>query len=435
MFAAARIGATFVPLNFRLTGPELAMIIEDSGAHTLIVDEQHRSVIDGLRKDIATVVSFVTVGDAVGWLPLDGAEEPVIKGVRVAPDDVAIIMYTSGTTSRAKGAMLTHANLWWNNINAIFNLDALQADVTLAAAPLFHIGGLNVLTLITLQKGGEVVLLRTFDPGAALAAIAKHHVTTMFGVPAMFQFMAQHPDFISTDLTSVRTLVVGGAPCPVPLLEIYEARGIPVQQGYGLTETAPMVSFLAPEHAKSKVGSSGRTPIFTEVRLVASDGNLISNADILGEVHVRGPNVMAGYWNRPDATAEAIDPDGWFKTGDVAYVDKEGFIYICDRVKDMIISGGENIYPSEVEGILFKHHAIVDVAVIGAPDEKWGETTVAVVVLKPDATLSIDELRDFAGPMLARYKLPRRLEVVSVLPRSATGKVLKFELRQRLAQN
>ena len=251
----------------------------------------------------------------------------------------------------------------------------------------------------------------------------------------MFQFMAQHPDFISTDLTSVRTLVVGGAPCPVPLLEIYEARGIPVQQGYGLTETAPMVSFLAPEHAKSKVGSSGRTPIFTEVRLVASDGNLISNADILGEVHVRGPNVMAGYWNRPDATAEAIDPDGWFKTGDVAYVDKEGFIYICDRVKDMIISGGENIYPSEVEGILFKHHAIVDVAVIGAPDEKWGETTVAVVVLKPDATLSIDELRDFAGPMLARYKLPRRLEVVSVLPRSATGKVLKFELRQRLAQN
>src|SRR5436309_313652 len=432
MFAVARLGAIFVPLNFRSAGAELVMMTGDAGVHTLIVDAQRRPVIDGVRPELGTVVNFVTPGEAKGWLPLDQTATPIVDAVRVDPDDVAIIMYTSGTTGRAKGAMLTHSNLWWNNVNAMHNLDVLQDDVTLAAAPLFHIGGLNVITLATLQKGGEVVLQGSFDPGAALAAIATHRVTTMFGVPAMFQFMAQHPDFAKADLSSVRVLICGGAPCPLPLLELYAAKGIPVQQGYGLTETAPMVSFLAPEYARSKVGSSGRTPLFTEVRIVDVEGHILTQAGAPGEIHVRGPNVMAGYWNRPDATAEAIDPDGWFKTGDVAYTDDEGFIYICDRVKDMVISGGENIYPAEVESALLRHACIAEIAVIGLPDEKWGETAVAVAALKPGKTLTIEELRDFAGPLLARYKIPRRLEVVEVLPRSATGKVLKFELRKQL---
>ena len=433
LFATARLGAIFVPLNFRLTGPELAFIINDAGAHALIADAHHRSVIDGARAELAKVARYFSEDGGSGWLPLEGPEPAIAEGLRVDPDDPALIMYTSGTTGRPKGAVLTHANLWWNNTNAILNIDVLENDVTLTAAPMFHIGGLNVCTLVTLQKGGEVVLQRSFDPSAVLAALAKHRVTTMFGVPAMFMFMAQHPAFATTDLSSVRLLICGGAPCPLPLLKTYEARGVSMQQGYGLTETSPMVTFLAPEYATSKVGSSGRTPLFVEVKLVDPDGRALREPGAKGEVLVRGPNVMAGYWGRPDATAQAIDADGWFRTGDVAYADGEGFITICDRVKDMIISGGENVYPAEVESVLFKHPAIADVAVIGAPDEQWGEMVAAIVALKPNYTLTLEELRDFAGPSLARYKLPRRIEFVAALPRGATGKVLKFELRKQFA--
>ncbi|MFT3802684.1 MAG: long-chain fatty acid--CoA ligase [Burkholderiaceae bacterium] len=434
LFAVARLGATFVPLNFRLTGPELSLIINDCAAHTLIVDAAHRPIIDGVRGELASVRQYLTVGDAVdGWQSAEAKAAPIDRGATVDPDDPAIIMYTSGTTGRPKGAMLTHSNLWWNNVNAIFNFDILQSDVTLVVAPLFHIGGLNVTTLITWQKGGTVVLHRSFDPGEALRAMTEFRITTMFGVPAMFQFMAQHPDFATADLSTVRMLVCGGAPCPLPLLEIYAQRGIAVQQGYGLTETAPMVTFLDPDYATARIGSSGTTPLFTEVRLIDGQGNTITRPGDRGEVLVRGPNVTPGYWNMPEATAAAIDADGWFRTGDVAYEDEEGFLYICDRVKDMIISGGENVYPAEVESVLFRHPAVSEVAVVGLPDPKWGETVAAVVALKPGATLDIEALRAFAESELARYKLPRRLEIVDALPRNATGKILKFELRKRFA--
>jgi fatty-acyl-CoA synthase len=287
--------------------------------------------------------------------------------------------------------------------------------------------------LATLQKGGEVVLHRTFDPGRTLAAIAEHQVTTFFGVPAMFQFMSQHPDFASANLSSLRLAVCGGAPCPEPLLRLYGERRIPMQQGYGLTETSPMVSFLAPEFALSKLGSSGRTPLFTEARLVGINGEIVREPGATGEVQVRGPNIMAGYWNRPEETAAAIDSEGWFRTGDVATFDDEGFLTICDRIKDMIISGGENVYPAEVESVLFKHPAIAEIAVIGEPDATWGECVVAVAALKPGRTLDLEELRAFASESLARYKLPRRLEIMPALPRNTVGKVLKFELRKRIA--
>jgi fatty-acyl-CoA synthase len=431
MFASARLGAIYVPLNFRLTGPELVANVTDSTVHTLIADAQHRAIVDGIRGEMPSVQRYLSEGEAAGWLPIATPADEAAPAVRVDADDVALIMYTSGTTGRAKGAMLTHGNLWWNNTNAMHELDVMQGDVSLCAAPLFHIGGLNVFTLVTLQKGGEVVLTRAFDPGGALAEIAARRVTTMFGVPAMFQFMAQHPSFAATDLSSLRTLVCGGAPCPKPLLEIYEARGVPIQQGYGLTETAPMVSFLAPEYALSKIGSSGRPPLFTEIKLVGFDGRPVTQPGVNGEVHTRGPNVMKGYWGRPEASAEVIDADGWFRTGDVAYWDADGCIYICDRVKDMIISGGENIYPAEVESVISKHPAVAEAAVIGVPDEKWGETTLAVVALKAGQSLGIEELREFAATQLSRYKLPRRLEVVAALPRNATGKLVKTELRKQ----
>ncbi len=305
MFAAARLGAIFVPLNFRLTGPELAFMIDDCGASALIVDAQLRPVVEPLREWLRSVKAFLAAEDETLWTK---SPAPATEPLRVGEDDVAMIMYTSGTTGRPKGAMLTHGNFWWNNVNGMHAIDCLADDVTLTAAPVFHIGGLNVTTLTAFQKGALVVLHRSFDPGRVLADIAKHKVTTMFGVPAMFLFMAQHPAFAETDLSSVRLLCVGGAPSPLPLLKTYLARGVSMQQGYGLTETAPMVSFLAPEHALSKVGSSGQTALFVEVKIVD------------------GPNVTPGYWGLPQATALAIDKDGWFRTGDAGFFDEEGFL-------------------------------------------------------------------------------------------------------------
>ena len=431
LFAAARLGAIFVPLNFRLTGPELSFIICDAGIHTLVTDADHQSVIDSIRDEIP-VRKHIGVGAELETTI--GSHEPLDMVEPGEPESVAVIMYTSGTTGRPKGAMLTHANLWWNNTNNLHMFDVLGADVTLVAAPLFHIGGLNVTTLVTWQRGGEVVLFRTFDPGACLEAIPRYGVTTMFGVPAMFLFMSQHPAFGTTDLTSVRTLVCGGAPVPEPLIKLYNGRGIPIQQGYGLTETSPAVSFLGPQYALAKVGSAGRPPLFVEIKIVDGDGRRVVEPGGRGEICCRGPNIMKGYWNRPDATAQAIDEQGWFHTGDVGYLDDEGFLYIADRVKDMVISGGENIYPAEVESVLYEHPAITEVAVIGVPDERWGEAVAAVVVLKEGASLSLDELRDFAGRSLARYKLPSHLHFVDVLPRNPAGKVLKFELRDRVAE-
>ena len=431
MFATLRLGAIFAPLNFRLTGPELAFMINDCAARALIVDAQLRGVIAPVQAQLPTVNALLAAEDEATWL--NGEAEPA-DHAPASEDDVAMIMYTSGTTGRPKGAMLTHGNFWWNGANGMHTIDFLQNDVTLTAAPLFHIGGLNVTTLVTLQKGGLVVLHRAFDPGKALADIAAQRVTTMFGVPAMFQFMCQHPAFPRTDLSSVRVLVVGGAPCPVPVLNAYQARGVPMQQGYGLTETAPMVSFLAPEFALDKVGSSGKTPIFVDLKLVDAGGRRVTAPGAKGEVLVRGPNVSPGYWNLPEASRGAFDANGWFRTGDAAYLDEEGFLFICDRVKDMIISGGENVYPAEVESGLMRHPAIADVAVIGEPDEKWGEAIVAIVVLKAGQTLTIEELRGFAGEFLARYKLPSRLETIAALPRNATGKILKFQLRKMFAR-
>ncbi|MDE3175397.1 MAG: long-chain fatty acid--CoA ligase [Pseudomonadota bacterium] len=430
MFACARLGAIFVPLNFRLTGAELAFMIEDCAACALIVDETHRGVIAPQLARLPSLKAVVSAEQPAQWTA--GEPAPTTQ-TPAREDDVAVIMYTSGTTGRPKGAMLTHGNFWWNNASAMHTLDLLADDVSIVAAPIFHIGGLNVTTLATLQKGALVVLQRTFDPGRALAAIAAHRATSMFGVPAMFLFMAQNPAFAATDLSSLRLLIVGGAPCPLPVLKTYLARGVSMQQGYGLTETSPMVSFLAPEYALTKVGSSGRTPMFVEVEIVGSDGERVETPGAQGEILVRGPNVFKGYWGLPEATAKAIDPQGWFHTGDAGFLDAEGFLTISDRIKDMIITGGENVYPAEIESELMRHPAIAEVGVIGEPEPQWGERIVAVAALKPGASLTLDELRAFAQERLAAYKLPRRLELVSALPRNATGKILKYQLRLALA--
>lgn len=434
MFAAQALGAIFVPLNFRLTAQELTFIINDAGIHTLLVDDALLGVLEQARPELCCRQFFSSESQHSGWrhMPTERATaETLAAAVSVGEHDVAVIMYTSGTTGLPKGAMLTHGNILWNNINAMLAFGSSRDDVILTAAPLFHIGGLNVMTLHSFHIGAKVVLLRNFDPARVLSDIERFQVTHMFGAPAMFLFMSQHAAFASTDLGSVRSLVCGAAPVPESLIELYATRGVDFCQGYGLTETAPFSAFLTPEWASKKFGSAGQPPLFSETRIVDSDNRPVAPGE-RGEICLRGPNIMKGYWNRPDATATAIDEQGWFHSGDVGYFDEDGFLYICDRLKDMVISGGENVYPAEVEGALYKHHAIAEVAVIGLPDEKWGEAVTAVVALHEGHQLTLEELRDFARPLLAKYKLPLRLHVVDALPRNPAGKVLKFVLKKDL---
>ncbi len=435
LFAANAIGAIFVPLNFRLTGEELTFIINDAGIHSLVVDDASQATIEGVKDSLCCQHFFSAESQFEGWRSLPTERNQSIElaeSVWVDPNDIALIMYTSGTTGLPKGAMLTHGNIMWNNINAHFTFAASRDNVNLVVAPLFHIGGLNVLTLHSFTIGAKLVLMRAFDPKAVLEAFDTYKITHMFGAPAMFLFMSQHEDFNTTDFSNVETFICGAAPPPESLLTLYDQRGVPFCQGYGLTETAPFATFLTPEWSIEKLGSAGQAPMYIDVRIVDNENCEVSSGD-RGEICIKGPNVMKGYWNRPEATAEAIDKEGWFHSGDVGYIDEDGFLFICDRLKDMVISGGENVYPAEVESVLFKHPNIAEVAVIGLADDKWGEAVTAVAALKEGSSLSLEELREFATDHLAKYKIPLRLHLVDELPRNPAGKVLKYVLKEQLS--
>ncbi|MEB2317650.1 MAG: long-chain fatty acid--CoA ligase [Pseudomonadota bacterium] len=434
LFAAARLGAIVVPFNFRLSAEELAFCIEDSGTHTIIVGEDHIEIIDSIRERLHCARFIHRHDGAPGWesasaliAAADAGEAPA--AVRSAADDVALIMYTSGTTGRPKGAMLTHGNFWTDNLNETITFGLRADDVTLNFAPLYHVGGLLCTTLATLMLGGHLILHRKFDPGDVIREIARSRVTVTFGVPSMLLFISQHPDFEKADLSSLRLVSVGGAPLPEPLLRLYLDRGIPATAGYGLTETAAMTTAMPADRLLQKLGSSGSEPLLTRVRLIDGEEKEILAPGESGEICVRGGNVTKGYWNRPEDTRSAFTRDGWFRTGDIGYLDEEGFLYVQDRLKDMIISGGENIYPAEVESVLYEHPDIAEVAVIGAPDERWGERVVAVVAAKAGRSVTLESLRSHAERKLARYKLPSEIRLVEALPRNPTGKVLKQNLR------
>ncbi|RJF90136.1 long-chain-fatty-acid--CoA ligase [Oleomonas cavernae] len=426
LVATAHVGGIFVPLNFRLTGAELGYIINDAGIHTLLVCREHLELIEGVQ-DLPSVRQFIAVDGGLDALMT--AALPDDDQAAVDEHDVAAIFYTSGTTGRPKGAMLTHQNIWANNLNWNLAFDVTGNDTMLTMAPLFHVGGLFVLTTSTFLMGGHVVVLKSFDAGRVLADVEKYKVTISFGVPAMMLFVSQHERFQAADLSSLRLFVAGGAPVPEPLLVSYAARGIPVSQCYGMSEVVSAATFLETDRARAKLNSAGRPVMLADVMLIDVEGVRIETAGERGEICIRGDNVTPGYWNLPEATALSFAAEGWFRSGDIGYFDDEGFLYVCDRVKDMVISGGENVYPAEVESVLFEHPAIANVAVIGAPDEKWGERVVAVAVLKPAASLTLDELQSFCDGRLARYKLPRELRLMAALPLNASGKVLKRDLR------
>ncbi|MEU8617495.1 long-chain fatty acid--CoA ligase [Streptomyces sp. NPDC048623] len=424
LFAAGLLGAVFVPLNIRLTAPEIAYQLRDSGSAALL----HSPELAAVVAESGGARTVVEVGGAAyEELLADASTAPVDEPV--SPDDLCLIMYTSGTTGRPKGAMLTHGNIVWNAVNVLVDHDLVADETALVSAPLFHTGGLNMLTLPVLLKGGACVLVEAFDPGDTLDLIERHGVTFVFGVPTMFDQVARHPRWATADLSSLRLLNCGGAPVPTPLIATYQERGLTFLQGYGMTEASPGALFLDAEHAVTKAGSAGVPHFFTDVRVVRPDLAPAETGET-GEVLVRGPHVMNGYWGLPEET-EAAFVDGWFRTGDAARVDADGYVTIVDRFKDMIISGGENVYPAEVEDALLAHPDVAECAVIGVPDEKWGETARAIVV--PRAGTAPDPAAILASldGRLARYKIPKSLVLAEALPRTASGKLLKREVRSR----
>jgi fatty-acyl-CoA synthase len=322
---------------------------------------------------------------------------------------------------------------FWNCVNLGIPARITPETVQLVILPLFHTGGLNCYSNPVLHAGGRIVIARTFEPGEALGIIGdpSYEVTHFFGVPAPYQFMMQHPDFETTDLSRLQIAGVGGAPCALAIMERWAECGVELMQGFGMTETSPGAIFLDPADAMRKIGSTGKELLHTEARIVNEDGEEAGPNEV-GELWVRGPHITPGYWNRPDATAEAF-VDDWLRTGDAAKRDDEGFYYIVDRWKDMYISGGENVYPAEVENVVYQLPGIVEAAIVGVPDPKWGESGVAVVVLAPDSDLDQAVLIQHCVERLAKFKVPARMLVIDELPRNATGKVLKRELRVMLA--
>jgi O-succinylbenzoate-CoA ligase len=422
LFACGLLGAVFVPVNFRLTAPEIDFVLADSGAGALIYTEDH-------ARTVAKLWDLVRIPVSGGYEALFGDVPAESMDVPVSLDDTCLIMYTSGSTGSPKGVMLTHGNLTWNCVNVIVETDLGSDERTLVAAPLFHAAALGMICLPTLLKGGTVLLHSGFDPGVVLTAIERDRVTTMFGVPAMFHALAAHERWDTADLSSVRTLLCGGAPVPTSTIRRYLDRGLSFVQGYGMTETAPGALILARADAADKIGSAGVPSFFTDVRVVDTDGETV-RAGERGEVVVSGPNVMRGYWRRPEETAAALR-DGWFHSGDVATVDDDGYVYIVDRLKDMIISGGENVYPAEVEKEIYGFTGVRACAVIGVPDEKWGEVGKAVVVAEPDAEIDAADLLAFLRGRLAGYKVPKSVEFADALPTTGSGKVIKAEIRKR----
>jgi fatty-acyl-CoA synthase len=428
-FACGRIGAVFLPLNTRLTVPELQYIVGDAGPKLMIHDAELADVALSVAK-LCDVSSALLLGPEGSYEAAIAASKPLEQAVAVTLDDISTIMYTSGTTGQPKGAIITHGMTFWNCVNLGGPAYISPSSVLLTVLPLFHTGGLNCYTNPVLHAGGTVLIMRAFDPGLALQLISDpaRGINQFFGVPSIYQFMAQHPAFAGSDFSRLVIGGVGGAPMPVPLLKVWEARGVALQQGYGMTETSPAVLTLDREDAARKAGSSGKPVLHTEVRIVRPDG---SDADVgeLGELWVKGPNITPGYWNRPDANQSSFT-DGWLHTGDAARIDEEGFYYIVDRWKDMYISGGENVYPAEVENVLHQLAAIAEAAVIGIPSEQWGETGLAIIAVKPGHALTEAEIHAHCEANLARFKRPRLIQFVDALPRNATGKIHKPTLRQ-----
>jgi len=433
-FACAKIGAIELPLNWRLTKPELEYILNDSTPTVLIYDSSFLDISLELQKDCQIKASLQIDNED----PLSQYESALRESngnyeeVPTTHDDLIMIMYTSGTTGHPKGAMINHRMQLYNCINLASPAFVSAETVQLVVLPLFHTGGMNCYANPVLHAGGELILIREFDPGLALSILgnSEYKVSHFFAVPAPYQFMMNHPDFDKTDLSFLKIAGIGGAPCAEAILKTWSGRGVSMIQGWGMTETSPGGIGLDAADAERKLGSAGKPLMHTEVKVVDDDGNELPWGEV-GELYIRGPNITPGYWNKPEATEESFDGD-WLKTGDAARFDDEGFVYIVDRWKDMYISGGENVYPAEVENVIYQLPQIAEAAVIGVPDERWGETGKVFISLKEGQSIEEKDIIEHCLKNLAKFKVPQSVEFVDILPRNATGKVLKRKLREEI---
>jgi acyl-CoA synthetase (AMP-forming)/AMP-acid ligase II len=453
MFAANYLGAVVMPINWRLAAPEVRYILEHSGCAALVCDTALVALADdavaGMEEapmrvcitpaQAGTAGSAESAGTArsagsAGWVMLAELEAGAAPrpAAPAEPDEVHRLMYTSGTTGRPKGVMLSHANLAWKNLAHLVEFGFTRDDLGLACGPLYHVGALDLTTTTLLAAGAGVIIHRAFDAAAVADELERSRVTTVWLAPAMVNALMALPDIEARDLSSVRVIINGGEKMPVPLIERI-GRTFPsawFADAYGLTETVSGDTFLDPASIVTKLGSVGRPCLHLELDIWDDQGRSLPAGE-RGEVVLRGPKVFKGYWRDPDATARAF-AGGWFHTGDIGVRDEDGYLFIVDRVKDMIVSGGENIAGSEVERVLYEHPAVLEVAVVGRPDERWGEVPVAFVVLRPGAEASAEDLVGHCTGQLAKFKVPKDVVFVEALPRNPSGKVLKRELRRQL---
>jgi fatty-acyl-CoA synthase len=427
-FACAKAALVLAPLSWRLAPAELAYQLAHAEPAVLFVEPE--------RDSLAAAALELTAARprrlALTRTELDALAQPDASppSAPADDDDDLLLLYTAGTTGRPKGARLTHRNCFWTNLSFDRTADMRPTDVVLQLLPQFHVGGWNVQPLLAWWKGATVVLEPKFDPARALDLIERRRITTMMGVPANYLFMAGQPRFGDADLSSLRRAIVGGAPMPEPLLRTWHDRGVEIVQGYGLTEASPNVLCVPPEDAIRRLGWAGKPYPHVDVALADTASGALIDGRGSGELLVRGPGVFAGYWRDPKATRATVR-DGWLHTGDIAERDAEGFYRIRDRLKDMYISGGENVYPAEVEATLHEHPAVIDAAVIGVPDERWGEVGLAIVVVQSGASVDAQDLLAHCRRRLAAFKAPHVVRLAEELPRSASGKLLKRELRER----
>lgn len=426
VFACARLGAMVVPLNWRLAPPELGFILDHSGASVLVCAPEFWKTGESVA---ATVADLRLVSTAVDG-GLFSAEPDATLTPHVDGASPLLVVYTSGTTGKPKGAVLTQDALLWNAVNSAHMHDMTSADRVLTSAPLFHVGGLNIQTLPALHAGATVLLHRRFEAGAVLVAIADDRPSLAVLVPAQIQAMVAHGEWAETDLSSLRMVTTGSTIVPLGVIDAFHARDVPVVQVYGSTETAPIAAYLRADQARDHMGSTGLAALHCELRIVDADGAEIHDG-ARGEIQVRGPNVMFEYWADAAAT-EAAFSDGWFRSGDIGHFDEDGFLFVDDRMKDVIISGGENIYSAELEAVLDEDPRIREAAVIGRVEPRWGEVPVAVVVAANPALDATAVLGLFEG-RLARFKHPKDVIFSDALPRNAMGKIEKFTLRRQFS--
>ena len=433
VFAANHLGAIAMPINWRLAAPEMRYILEHSRARALVCDESLVELANEATKgldDSLTRVCMSAAGPA-GWTPLGdlrttSSTPPLVP---TAADETHRLMYTSGTTGRPKGVMITHANLAWKNLAHIVEFGYTSADLGLACGPLYHVGALDLTTTSLIAAGATTIIHRSFDAAAVVDELERSRVTTVWLAPAMVNAIMALPRIEDRDLSSVRLVINGGEKMPIPLIERLQ-RTFPstwFADAYGLTETVSGDTFLDRDSLVSKRGSVGRPCLYLELDIWDDDGMSVP-AGGRGEIVMRGPKVFKGYWRDPEATTTCF-AGGWFHTGDVGVRDDDGYLFIVDRLKDMIVSGGENIAGSEVERVLYEDDSVLEVAVVGRPDDRWGEVPVAFVVLRPDATTTAEALLERCRAQLARYKVPKEITFLDALPRNPSGKVLKRELR------